>query len=100
MAAKRSLIVMAYLLGLHNFYAGYNGRGAAKLILSILGFAMDASTNFYSGFFYLTTGIAAVCTLIELFTTSTDRAGNVMAWPGETISVLPTGYLKHGNFPQ
>jgi TM2 domain-containing membrane protein YozV len=66
-------------LGLHNFYAGHNKRGAIKLGLVMLGLAMDRSTDFYSGYMFVAAGISGVWALIELFLDTTDGAGNVLA---------------------
>lgn len=57
-------------IGVHNFYAGYSGRGVADIFCSIL----------------LSPLLVQINTGIELLTTTKDRQGNVM--PGG--SVLPT----------
>ena len=55
-------------LGVHNFYAGYYGRGATQLIITlVLGWILV-------GFFI--TGIWAI---VEIITVSTDGKGNAMS---------------------
>ena len=66
------------VLGIHDFYAGYNGRGAAKFCLLAFCFFMDATTP---GGFVVTRLVAAIMalwTLFQLFMTTSDRAGNAM----------------------
>lgn len=66
------------VLGIHDFYAGYNGRGAVKFVLVAFCFFMDAST---AGGFVITrlvAGIMAIWTVIQLIANTTDRAGNAM----------------------
>ncbi|WP_343300724.1 hypothetical protein [Burkholderia sp. MS455] len=40
-------------LGFHDFYAGFNVKGAVKLGLFIVAFLLDATTGFYSKFFLI-----------------------------------------------
>ena len=47
-------------LGVHNFYAGYVGKGVAQLIMSLTG---------------LLTGIVALWALIEIFAVKKDAKG-------------------------
>lgn len=55
-------------LGIHNFYAGYYGRGAAQLIITLV-----------LGWLIVGIVITAVWALIELFTVKVDAQGNPMA---------------------
>ncbi len=60
--------VLLGLLGIHNFYAGYYGKGAVQLaITSILGWL-----------FYIGIIITAIWVLIDLFTVTEDADGNKM----------------------
>ena len=67
------------LIGLHNFYAGYNGRGATKIVLATITFLMDASTRFETGFFFVAAVPIAIWVLIELFTNTEDARGHALA---------------------
>lgn len=53
-------------LGVHNFYAGYNGRGAAQLVISLV-------TGFAGGFF-----LVAIWSFVECFVVNTDAHGRRM----------------------
>ena len=66
------------VLGIHDFYAGYNGRGATKFVLVAFCFFMDSTTP--GGFIItrLVAGIMAIWTVFQLFANRTDRAGNAM----------------------
>ena len=74
-------IVLGLLLGaigIHDFYAGYSGRGAIKFGLVAFCFFMDAST---AGGFVITRLVAAIMaiwTLFQLVANRTDGAGNAM----------------------
>ncbi len=60
--------VLLGLLGIHNFYAGYYGRGAAQLVITVL-----------LGWVLVGIFITAIWVLIELFTVTADADGNRMA---------------------
>ena len=53
------------LLGVHNFYAGYLGRGAVQLLLVLI-----------LGWFVLGIIVVGIWVIIELFTVSKDAAGD------------------------
>lgn len=55
-------------LGIHNFYAGYNGKGAAQLIITLA-----------LGWFIVGLVITALWALIEVCTVTTDAKGNRMS---------------------
>ncbi|CAN5437885.1 hypothetical protein BH10PSE18_BH10PSE18_18890 [soil metagenome] len=55
------------LLGVHNFYAGYLGRGLAQLLIV-----------FTLGWFVVGIVVVAIWTLIELFVVKTDGSGNAL----------------------
>lgn len=55
-------------LGIHNFYAGYYGRGAVQLIITLV-----------LGWVIIGIVITALWALIELFTVRVDAEGNAMA---------------------
>lgn len=59
--------VLLGLLGIHNFYAGYYGRGAAQLIITLL-----------LGWVIIGIFITGIWVLIELFTVAEDADGNAM----------------------
>lgn len=61
--------ILLGLLGIHNFYAGYYGRGTSQLILTVT----------LSWLFYLGAIITGVWVVIELITVKVDADGNVMA---------------------
>ena len=60
--------ILLGLLGIHNFYAGYYGRGATQLVLTLT----------LSWLLYLGTIITGIWVLIELITVKVDADGNVM----------------------
>ncbi|CAI8960036.1 MULTISPECIES: zinc ribbon domain-containing protein [Burkholderia] len=66
-------------MGFHDFYAGYNGQGAAKLILFILVFLLDATTGFYSKFFLIVGTINWIWTLVSLCVVKADATGKAFA---------------------
>ena len=55
------------LLGVHNFYAGYYGRGAAQLIITLL-----------LGWVVVGIIITGIWVLMELFAIREDASGNMM----------------------
>lgn len=57
--------VLLGLLGIHNFYAGYYGRGAAQLAVTVL-----------LGWFVVGIVVTGLWVLIELFTVTEDANGN------------------------
>jgi TM2 domain-containing membrane protein YozV len=59
--------VLLGLLGIHNFYAGYYGRGAAQLSITAL-----------LGSFYVGLIITGLWVLVELCTVRKDANGNMM----------------------
>ena len=59
--------ILLGLLGIHNFYAGYYGRGAAQLIITLL-----------LGWVVIGIFITGFWVLIELFTVRHDADGNVL----------------------
>ena len=54
-------------LGIHNFYAGYAGRGVAQLLITLL-------TSWFGGFV-----IIWIWVIIEICTVSVDASGRPMA---------------------
>jgi TM2 domain-containing membrane protein YozV len=54
-------------LGIHNFYAGYYGRGAAQLLITI-----------FLGWIYIGFIITGIWAIIELFVVDTDALGTPM----------------------
>ena len=56
------------LLGIHNFYAGYNGRGLAQLLVTLL-----------TGWLIAPLFVVAVWVLAELIATDIDAGGQKMA---------------------
>ncbi len=55
------------LLGIHNFYAGYNGRGLTQLLISIV-----------TGWLILPLFVVAVWVLAELFAVDRDASGELL----------------------
>jgi TM2 domain-containing membrane protein YozV len=55
-------------LGIHNFYAGYNGKGAVQLIITLV-----------LGWVIIGLVITAVWALIEVCTVTADAKGNRMS---------------------
>lgn len=66
-------------MGFHNFYSGHNLRGAIKIGIFLIAFAVDASTRFYSGFSLVALAIFALWSLIEIITVKIDASGNAMS---------------------
>lgn len=54
-------------LGVHNFYAGYNGKGIAQLLLTVL-----------IGWLVIPAIAVMIWVIIELCTVTTDANGNQM----------------------
>jgi TM2 domain-containing membrane protein YozV len=59
--------VLLGLLGIHNFYAGYYGRGAVQLLITLI-----------LGWVYVGLVITGLWVLVDLFTVSVDAQGNAM----------------------
>jgi TM2 domain-containing membrane protein YozV len=55
-------------LGIHNFYAGYNGKGAAQLVITLV-----------LGWFIIGFVVTAVWALIDVCTVTVDASGNRMS---------------------
>ena len=55
------------LLGVHNFYAGYFGRGVAQLLIVAI-----------TGWFVIGIVVVAVWVIIELFVVTQDAAGDAL----------------------
>ena len=67
-------IILALLLGLfgvHNFYAGYYGKGALQLLVTITW-----------GMIYIGIIITGIWVLIDLLTVRRDADGNLMTFKG------------------
>jgi len=60
--------ILLGLLGIHNFYAGYYGRGAAQLIITLL-----------LGWIVIGIVITGLWVLVDLFTVTNDADGNAMS---------------------
>lgn len=65
-------------VGFHNFYSGHNGRGGIKIGLFSVGFVLDASTGFRSGFVLVAAVINALWALGEIIFVTTDANGGKM----------------------
>ena len=66
-SSRMTYVLLGFFLGgfgIHNFYAGYAGRGIAQLFMTLFGFVL---------IFPLL--IVGVWVLIELFTVTTDSKG-------------------------
>ena len=66
------------LFGIHNFYAGYKGRGIAKILLSIL---------------IVPILFVELWVLIELVATKTDGKGRLMEESATPVRILPIIFL-------
>lgn len=66
-------------MGLHNFYAGHKVRGAVKLGIFLMAFAVDASLRFYTGFAIVALALFWLWSLIEIITVKKDGSGNAMS---------------------
>lgn len=66
-------------VGIHNFYAGHHVRGAIKLGLVLLAFAVDAFLHFYTGFALVAMALFTLWSLIEIITVKNDAGGNTMS---------------------
>ena len=56
-------------LGIHNFYAGYNGKGIAQLLIFLFGWLVLFIPNL----------IVLIWVLIEICTVKEDAAGNIFS---------------------
>lgn len=83
MAKSRGTYIILGLLfgstGFHDFYAGYYGQGAAKLIILMIVFLLDATTGFYSKFFLIVAALNFLWTLISLCVIKSDASGKAFA---------------------
>lgn len=64
--SRISYILLAFFfgcLGVHNFYAGYNKKGIAQLLISLLSFGILSP-------------IVGIWCIIEMCTVTKDSAGN------------------------
>jgi len=66
-------------IGFHNFYSSHYGRGWIKVGLFSLGFALDASTGFRTGFSLVALVLCGLWALVEIVFQKNDAAGNAMA---------------------
>jgi len=66
-------------VGFHNFYAGHTVRGAVKLGIFLMAFAVDASLRFYTGFAIVAFALFALWALIEIIIVKNDACGNAMS---------------------
>lgn len=82
-AKSRGIYIILGLLfgssGFHDFYAGYYGKGAVKLILLLVTLMLDAATGFYSKWFLVAAGITWIWTAVSLCTTRSDASGQAIA---------------------
>ena len=60
--------ILVGLLGIHNFYAGYYGRGAVQLLITLL-----------LGWLIVGLIITGLWVLVELFSVTKDSKGNELA---------------------
>ena len=66
--SRVAYVLLGFFLGgfgIHNFYAGYGGRGAAQLLITL-----------FLGWLVIPLFAVGVWILIELFTVSVDAQGN------------------------
>lgn len=66
-------------LGFHDFYAGYNGKGAAKLAIFCIPFLLDVATGFATGFSLIAAVINSIWALASICTVTEDAKGNAFA---------------------
>jgi hypothetical protein len=66
-------------MGFHNFYAGHKVRGAIKLGIVLMAFAVDASLRFYTGFAIVALALLWPWALIEITTVKKDADGRAMS---------------------
>ncbi|WP_217471851.1 TM2 domain-containing protein [Burkholderia contaminans] len=65
-------------LGFHDFYAGFNVKGAIKLGLFIVAFLLDATTGFFSKFFVLIGAINWLWAMGSICTNKAEASGKFM----------------------
>lgn len=65
-------------LGFHDFYAGFNIKGAVKLGLFVVAFLLDATTGFYSKFFLVIAAINGIWALGSICMNKADVTGKFM----------------------
>ena len=66
-------------VGFHNFYAGHKVRGAIKMGIFLIAFAVDASLRFYTGFAIVALALFWLWALIEIITVKKDAGGSAMS---------------------
>ena len=66
-------------MGFHNFYAGHHVRGAVKIGIVLIAFAVDASLRFYTGFALVAMALFTLWSLIEIITVKKDASGKAMS---------------------
>ena len=66
-------------VGFHNFYAGHKVRGAIKMGIFLIAFAVDASLRFYTGFAIVAMALFTLWALIEIIAVKKDASGNAMS---------------------
>ena len=66
-------------VGFHNLYSGHKLRGAIKIGIFLIAFAVDVSMFFYTGFSLVALIVFAFWSLIEIFTVKNDANGNAMS---------------------
>ena len=66
-------------MGFHNFYAGHHVRGAIKMGIFLIAFAVDASLRFYTGFAIVALALFWLWALIEIITVKKDAGGSAMS---------------------
>lgn len=66
-------------VGFHDFYAGYKVRGAIKLGIFLMAFAVDASLRFYTGFALVALALFWLWSLIEIIIVKKDASGSAMS---------------------
>jgi TM2 domain-containing membrane protein YozV len=74
-------IILALLfagVGFHNLYSGHTLRGAIKIGIFLIAFAVDISMFFYTGFSLVALVVLVPWSLIEIFTVKKDANGNAM----------------------
>ncbi|MGY6237041.1 zinc ribbon domain-containing protein (plasmid) [Burkholderia ambifaria] len=79
--SRGTYIILGILFGafgFHDFYAGYNVKGAIKLGLFVVAFLLDAMTGFYSKFFLIIATINWLWALGSICTNKAEVSGKFM----------------------